>query len=118
MSPLTVNTLHGKKEQSHEIHLAFIDIYGQNARFLKISVAPPNLQNVYTIFAVIDLHNIVDGVYLAKVPASSMVSRVPEISSTTGSGLPLAGRICRLYAMPQNTPSHRRTPESKPQPLL
>jgi len=69
LSPLTVNTLHGKKEQSHEIHLAFIDIYGQNARFLKISVAPPNLQNVYTIFAVIDLHNIVDGVYLAKVPS-------------------------------------------------
>jgi hypothetical protein len=53
LSPSTVNTLHGKKEQSHEFHLAFIDIHGQNARFLKISVAPPNLQNVYKIFAVI-----------------------------------------------------------------
>ncbi len=54
LSPSTaVNTIHAKKEQSHEIHLAFIDIHGQNARFLKISVAPPNLQNVYKIFAVI-----------------------------------------------------------------
>jgi hypothetical protein len=49
--------------------LAIIDIYRHNAWFINISDSPPNLQNVYTIFAVIDLHNIVDGVYLAKVPS-------------------------------------------------